>query len=221
MTRDSHNDFLIKIARFHRSAASRSNYLLLSASLSAVGVLLFLYPVYGAIQRGRSLVLGDLAFGVAGLMGVFAGWFIRIVLCMSRVAHEVLLRLDDDYDGAHTTETDSHQEGIVRKSAEGGSSFHSLSKSKLRELSTRDLTAGWRLLVMVPLVVGGLLLALSIGAWQVPAFGTILLKRGVRLEYLCIAGLMFMSIGAYMMPLGGIVYRRASERDERSENVSG
>jgi len=146
-------------------------------------------------------------------MGVFAGWFIRVVLCMSRVAHEVLLRLDDDYKRAYGTEAKARQEGAIPKSAEDGSSVHSLSKSDLRKLSTRDLTVGWRLLVMIPLVVGSLLLVLAIGAWQVPRLGNLVFQCGVRLEYLCLGGLVLMMIGAYLMPLGGIIYRRASKRD--------
>lgn len=217
MTRDLSNDYLIRIARFHRSAVCRSNCLLISVSLSGVGVLLFLYPVYSAIQRGGALMVSDLALGMVGLVGVFAGWFIRIALCISRIAHEVLRRVDDDYNSAHGTEVDGQRGESTPESAEVGSSYHLLAKSDLRKLSTRNLTAGWRLLVIVPLVVGGLLLVSSICAWQVPAFGTILLKRGVRLEYLCIAGLMLMSIGAYLMMFGGIVYRRSSKHDRMTQ----
>ena len=156
-------------------------------------------------------MLGDLALGVAGLMGVFAGLFIRVILCLSRVAHEVLLRLDDDYNGVYGTDAEGEREGVKRKSAESGLSFDSISKSELRELSTRDLTVGWRSLVMIPLVLGGLLLVLSIGAWQIPRLGNLVFQCGVPLEYLCLGGLVLMMIGASLMPLGGIVYRRASK----------
>jgi len=154
-------------------------------------------------------MVGDLVLGMVGLAGVFAGWCVRIVLCISRVAHEILLRLDDDYDRAYGSDAEGRQEEVISKSDEDRLSFHSLSKSGLRELSTRDLTVGWRLLVMVPLVVGGLLLVLTLGAWQVPRLGNLIFQYGVRLEYLWVGGLMLMMIGAYLMPLGNIVYRRA------------
>lgn len=123
------------------------------------------------------------------------------------------IHLDGDCNFADGAETESQQERAIPKSHEDGLSFHSLSKSDLRKLSSRDLTAGWRSLVMIPLVVGGLLLVLAIGAWQVPRLGNLVFQHGVRLEYLCVGGLVLMMIGAYLIPLGNIVYRRACKRN--------
>lgn len=207
------DDFLVRIARFHGSNTWRSVCLLLSVSFAGVGAILLLYAVYRAMEHGWAPVLDDLALGLFGFVGIFVAWFIRIVLCLSRVAHEVLVRLDDDYSRAYGIEAEGQREGVDRKSDDDGLSFHSLSKSDLRKLSTRDLTAGWRSLVMIPLVVGSLLLVLAIGAWQVPRLGNLVFQYGVRLEYLWLGGLVLMMIGAYLMPLGGIIYRRAYKHD--------
>ena len=207
------DDFLVRIARFHRENAWHSVCLLLSGSFACVGMPLLLYPVYRAIKDGWSLGLDDLVFYLLGFVGIFVAYFIRVFLCLSRVAHEVLLRLDDDYNSAYGTETESQQEGVIRKSAGDGSTFHSLSQSKLQRLSTRDLNAVRRLLVMVPIVAGVLVLVLSILAWQFPRLGNVVYQRGVRLEYLCLGGLMLMMIAAYLMQFGGIVHRRASKHD--------
>lgn len=204
------DDFLLRIARFYRSDARHCMCLLCSVLLLALGVGVFVYIIHEAIQRGGALILRDFGLGLVGLAGIFAGWLIRLALCVSRVAHEVLLRVDDDYRRAHRTEADRQQVGTIRKSAGVGLRVYSLSKSALRKLSTRDFTAGWCLLVVTPMIIGGLLLVFSIGAWLFPRLGDFVYERGVRMEYICLSGLVLMMIGAYLMPFGAILPTRTS-----------
>ena len=202
------DDFLARIARFHRSDAWRSVCLLASISLSGVGVLLLLYVLCRAIQGGKVFVPGDLALAVLGLLGIFAAWLIRVGLCMSRVAHEILLHLDEEYNETERTELARHQEVSSPKCGTGGLTYQLPLKYRLRELSTRDLRTSWRLLVVVPIVAGLVSLLLTIGAWRIRSLDVILQEWGVRLEYLCIAGLLSIAVGGYLMLLGGIVSKR-------------
>ncbi len=204
--------FLRTVARWHTSRRRRETMYMSAMLLSGVGSLGFLDPVYLALAQDVPLAPLDVLVGVAGLSAVFLGVSIRLVLWAARIVHEILLGRGVR-EIAPRDEADGQHDRTAPKSSEDGSSIRSLSKSDLRKLSTRNLAPGSRLLVTIPIVVGSLLLALAIGAWQVPRLGNLVFQYGVRLEYLCLGGLVLMMVGAYLMPLGNIIYRRASKRD--------
>lgn len=208
---------LLRVARFHHSHMRRSVCLLCSVLLLSLGVGAFIYAVHIAVQSGDSIDLSEVVFGLIGLMGVFAGWMIRQALCLARVTHELLRRLDDDYNRAFCADAEGRQREANPKCADGETSLRSPVRPIMLKLSTRSFGAGWRLLVWVPLVVGGMLLTLSIVSWQVPSLGDFLCQRGVFLDYLCLSGLVLIVIGTYVMLLGVIVHRRASRPGRKTQ----
>jgi len=184
--------------------------LLMGAALLGTGGVMLLLPF---VRERDALSVEDLTVSIFGCAAIAVGILFVVTTTLWQLAHELLLRLDDDYKHVFGPEAQEWQERTIPKSAEDGTRLDSHSRSKLRRLSTRSLTSGWRLLVMVPLALGGLLLVLSISAWQVPSVGNLVCQRGVRLEYLCLAGLVLMMIGACLMPLGGMVCGRVSKQD--------
>lgn len=108
------DDFLVRIARFHRSNIWRSAYLLPSVLLASADALMLLYPVSGAIKHGWSSVLDNLVFGQLGFVGILMAWFIRIVLCLSRVASPSHVRRPGGRNGRLTAR--KVEECKVRKS---------------------------------------------------------------------------------------------------------
>lgn len=204
------DDFLVRTARFYRSSVRHSLCLLSSVLLLAVGAGVLVYAFNGFVQHAWVMNLGDLSLAILGMAGVAAGWGIRLGLCIARVAHEVLLRLDDDHRSGQGTEVDRQTETHPLERADVGSNAGSPFKSWLRELSTRELSVGWRFLVMVPLGFSAALSLLVIAARRFPGVDEFLHQRSVHLEYLCVCVLVLMSVPAYMMLFWGIICKRAN-----------
>ncbi len=203
------------MARPHRSRR-RLLYRYVGPVMLVAGALSCVYPF---VFLARPVTSEFLAISLLGVAAMATGWAVSLAYWMSRLAHEILLRLDG--------ERDDRPGHVARNERDTDAAMHTEDDSTpppsgtwLRELSTRDLRLGWRLLVVAPVILGGALLLLTVIASQAAALGNLVSQSGLRLEHLCVGGLALIMLGACLMPLGGVVSKQANRGEEEVGGTS-